>query len=59
MWHVPARVAERARIVLVCAEGASNTRVPADYRVSTETVRKWHSRSLTGGWHSARQSVRS
>ncbi|MET9658431.1 helix-turn-helix domain-containing protein [Streptomyces sp. NPDC006510] len=41
MWHVPARVAERARIVLACAEGASNTRVAADFRVSTEMVRKW------------------
>jgi transposase len=41
---VSARVAERARIILACAEGASNTRVAADFGVSTETVRKWRSR---------------
>ncbi|MFC4612932.1 IS630 family transposase [Streptomyces maoxianensis] len=41
---VPARVAERARIILACAEGASNTGVAADVGVSTETVRKWRSR---------------
>ncbi|MEN3319364.1 MAG: hypothetical protein V7643_2765, partial [Mycobacterium sp.] len=36
---VSARVAERARIILACAEGASNTGVAADFGVSTETVR--------------------
>ncbi|GAA3811643.1 hypothetical protein GCM10022206_57800 [Streptomyces chiangmaiensis] len=41
---VSARVAERARIILACAEGASNTGVAADFGVSTETVRKWRSR---------------
>jgi len=41
---VSARVAERARIILGCAEGASNTGVAADVGVSTETVRKWRSR---------------
>jgi len=41
---VSARVAERARIVLACAEGASNTGVGADLGVSAETVRKWRSR---------------
>ncbi|WP_079148804.1 IS630 family transposase [Streptomyces agglomeratus] len=41
---VSARVAERARIILACAEGGSNTAVAADFGVSTETVRKWRSR---------------
>jgi transposase len=41
---VPARVAERARIILACAEGASNTGGAGDVGVSTETVRKWRSR---------------
>lgn len=35
-----ARVAERARIILACADGASNTTVAAGFGVSTETVRK-------------------
>lgn len=33
-------------IVAACAEGASNTRVPANFRVSTETVRKYAHCSL-------------
>ncbi|MGW9136440.1 IS630 family transposase [Streptomyces sp. NPDC055681] len=41
---VPARVAERARIILACADGASNTAVAAGCGVSVETVRKWRSR---------------
>lgn len=39
-----ARAAERARIVLACAEGKSNTSVATGSGVSAETVRKWRSR---------------
>ncbi|MFF1594207.1 IS630 family transposase [Streptomyces sp. NPDC058286] len=41
---VPARAAERARIVLACADGESNTAVATGFGVSAETVRKWRSR---------------
>ncbi|MFJ9655760.1 IS630 family transposase [Streptomyces microflavus] len=41
---VSARVAERARIILTCADGASNTAVAREVGASVETVRKWRSR---------------
>jgi transposase len=41
----PPRMAERARIVLACAESAAgNSGVAADLGLSVETVRKWRSR---------------
>ena len=39
-------LALRARMILGCAEGRSNTAVAADLRVSDETVGKWRSRFL-------------
>ncbi|MHC3475548.1 IS630 family transposase [Streptomyces sp. 7R007] len=41
---VAPRLAERARIVLACAEGKPNTRVAAEFKVTADTVRKWRSR---------------
>ena len=38
----------RARVVLACAEGRSNTAVSARLRVSRGTVRKWRARFLAG-----------
>ncbi|MGG2460178.1 IS630 family transposase [Streptomyces sp. RGM 3693] len=38
------RLAERARIVLACADGMPNARVAAKFKVTTDTVRKWRSR---------------
>jgi transposase len=38
------RLAERARIVLACADGMPNARVAAEFKVTTDTVRKWRSR---------------
>ena len=39
-------LALRARMILACAEGRSNTAVGADLGVSDETVGKWRSRFL-------------
>jgi transposase len=41
-------LAIRARIVLVCADGGSNTEVAAALGVSRATVAKWRSRFLVG-----------
>ena len=41
-------LALRARIVLACAEGRSNTAVAARLRVSRVTVTRWRARFLAG-----------
>jgi transposase len=46
----PPRLAERARVVLACADSvAGNSGVAAELGLSVETVRKWRSRFAEGG----------
>jgi FixJ family two-component response regulator len=64
---VPSHLAERARIILACVDGASNTRIASELGVTTATVGKWRSRfadqrmaGLAGAsriWCSPRPSV--
>ncbi|MGW0778965.1 helix-turn-helix domain-containing protein [Streptomyces sp. NPDC002835] len=42
---VAPRCAERARIVLACADGTPNARVAAEVGVTVATVRKWRGKS--------------
>ena len=42
-------LAQRARMVLECAKGRTNTAVAAELRVSKGTVGKWRTRFLEGG----------
>jgi transposase len=49
-WSGEPRLAERARIVLACAESADgNSGVAAELGLSVETVRKWRSRFTESG----------
>src|SRR5262252_6203660 len=41
-------LAQRARVVLACASGGTNTRVARELRLTKQTVGKWRSRFLTG-----------
>jgi transposase len=43
------RLAERARIILACADGMPNVRVAAEFKVTTDTVRKWRSQFAAQG----------
>ena len=42
-------LAQRARMILGCAEGKTNTAVATDLKVSKPTVGKWRSRFLSRG----------
>jgi transposase len=42
-------LAQRARLILGCAAGKSNTRVPHDLRLTKQTVGKWRRRFLMAG----------
>lgn len=42
-------LAQRARVVLACASGDTNTRVARELRLTKQTVGKWRSRFLRRG----------
>jgi transposase len=52
------RLAERAAIVLACADGSSNTAVAQDLSVSMATVRKWRARFAEQGLAGLADDVR-
>ncbi|MCA1733539.1 MAG: IS630 family transposase [Acidobacteria bacterium] len=47
--RVPVRVAFRAKIVLLAAEGKENLRIAEDLNTTPRAVGKWRSRYVTGG----------
>ena len=48
-WTIPAGLAQRARIVLLAAEGTSSAEVSRRVGVSLPTVRSWRVRYASGG----------
>jgi len=42
----PQSLAQRARVILACAEGKTNTEVAREIRTTKQTVGKWRSRFL-------------
>ena len=46
---LPARVVERARIVLLAAEGLENRQIAARMDITPEKVARWRKRFLEGG----------
>jgi hypothetical protein len=43
-------LAQRARIVLACADGGNNVAVAARLRVDRKTVARWRGRFLESAW---------
>jgi len=48
-WSLPARVVERARIVLLAAEGQQDKQIAAAMKITPKKVERWRSRFLTLG----------
>ena len=46
---VPARLVERARIVLLAADGLENQQIATEMRMTPEKAARWRSRFLQGG----------
>jgi len=47
---LPARVVERARIILRAADGLQDKDIAAELGIRPETVARWRNRFLDGGW---------
>ena len=47
---IPARVVERARIILRAADGLQDKDIAAELGIRPETVARWRNRFLDGGW---------
>ena len=47
---LPARVVERARIILRAADGLQDKEIAAELGIRPETVARWRNRFLDGGW---------
>src|SRR4051794_15345707 len=50
-------LALRAKIVLGCAEGATNKDVAAEFSVTAQMVGKWRARFVTDGWPGCRTTI--
>jgi transposase len=55
---LPARVVERARIVLLAAEGLENRQIAARMGITPEKVARWRKRFLQGASQRWRRTLR-
>jgi transposase len=54
---LPARVVERARIILRAADGLQDKEIAAELGIRPETVARWRNRFLKGGWSAVEQDA--
>ena len=47
---IPARIVERARIVLRAADGLQDKQIAAELNITPEKAARWRNRFLDGGW---------
>jgi transposase len=54
---LPARVVERARIILLAADGLRDKEIAAELGIRPETAARWRNRFLDGGWPAVEQDA--